>query len=100
MDPSVYKVIAGTNVISISSRTTTGRTLRISKIIRHPDYEITRISLRSLLVLQDIALIKLQGELQYSSTIAPLCLSSFATVPVGPCYATGWGRSSNCKYII
>ena len=96
----MYKVIAGTNVISRSSRTTTGRTLSISKIIIHPDVGIiTQSGLRSLTVLQDIALIKMRRELRYSDTIAPVCLSPFATIPVGPCYATGWGRTSNCKYI-
>lgn len=62
--------------------------LRAVKILHHPDMKWTGEGT----IYWDIALIKLERPVTFTSLIQPVCLSSAEDVPVtSTCFLTGWG---------
>ena len=62
--------------------------LRAVKILHHPDMKWTGEGT----IYWDIALIKLERPVTFTSLIQPVCLSSPEDVPVtSTCFLTGWG---------
>ncbi|CAG4926782.1 unnamed protein product [Colias eurytheme] len=77
--PNNITVVAGTNSLSLG-----GMRYNLDKIINHENY--TEATLEN-----DIALLKIVGEFNYSSNMAPIPLAMYP-VPAGTqCVLTGWG---------
>ena len=87
-----FSVIAGTSRINRGVPTSTGVTVHVKRIVLHPEISFSFFNL---------ALLELEQPLTFGTTIHPVCLSPQDDIPPGPCYATGWGRTSTySKYRI
>lgn len=62
----MFHLLMGT--IDLKSLTGNEAMRKVEKIIKHPEYEYDKI------LKQDIALIKMQGNLQFTQNIQPICL--------------------------
>lgn len=58
--------------------------IQISKIIKHPDYDLLK-------KINDIALVNLAEPANFTKYVQPACLYTKAEIPVSMT-ATGWGR--------
>ncbi|CAF0711785.1 unnamed protein product, partial [Brachionus calyciflorus] len=80
-----WKAYLGYHDIRLISKV---REIRISTIIKHPDYNSTNYQ-------NDLALFKLKTPVVFSDTIRPICLSDAYTAMVGKeAIVVGWGKIS------
>ena len=61
------------------------QTLEVSEIIMHPHYN------RRNLMDSDVALLKLNGHIQYNDGVSPICLPEKDVDPEYMCTVTGFG---------
>jgi len=66
----------------------TGTEYSAIEIIEHPSYESTTYY-------ADIALIKIESPLEWSSHVAPICIPQSAATVGAECTASGWGKLEN-----
>jgi len=70
-----------------SKSSSEGQSFRVRWVFRHPSYSNDGH------IHNDVALIKIEGRISWSSTVRPICLPETGTyIPSGTvCIATGWG---------
>ncbi|XP_015773229.1 PREDICTED: suppressor of tumorigenicity 14 protein-like isoform X3 [Acropora digitifera] len=80
--PSTYRLVLGAH-----DRTRGGEVVRISRVIRHPQFSMSNLR-------HDVALLKLASPATISSKVGTICLPEQGSrIPQGStCYVTGWGR--------
>lgn len=66
---------------------------RIVEHVLHPDYKPPS-------VYNDIALFRLETEVEFSDYVKPICLNADPTLNISVQVATGWGRIGTGRYII
>ncbi|GJQ84821.1 hypothetical protein Trydic_g19585 [Trypoxylus dichotomus] len=82
--PSSWFIIAGT-----INRLSGGEAHQLSRIILHEDYTLFPA------IKNDIALLELEDELEFSSVIQPIALEAEHNDQVRPAIISGWGLLSN-----
>lgn len=72
IDNKLFKLIFG--AVDLKNPSEDAVTRGVEEIIKHPDYKKTNAMLN-----EDIAVIMIEGELEFSDTISPICLFDFHT---------------------
>ncbi|ELT90938.1 hypothetical protein CAPTEDRAFT_176051 [Capitella teleta] len=85
--PHYFTLRAGTNSLITDDEHT--RSFKVRRIVLHPTYTVSTNGFRY----QDVALIQLETEVEFTDYIRPACMpESEQTFPrTSTCYITGWG---------
>ena len=78
------EVVAGDHNLFAEERSE--QTFGVSEIIMHPHYNILN------LMDNDVALLKLDGHIQYNDEVSPICLPEKDVDPEYMCTVTGFGK--------
>ncbi|CAH1778260.1 unnamed protein product [Owenia fusiformis] len=91
IDTRIYDVYLGSH--ARSKPTSSEQKFSIEEIYIHPIYDEEHRDRRARGFNHDIAIVKLNGSVQYNKHIQPCCLADQSPVENGNCIATGWGKT-------